>query len=75
VVLGILSTKTPDSPSREDLVAKVREAAKYTNLNQLCISGQCGFASSQHGNKISFEDQDKKIKLLMDVAQELWETT
>jgi len=75
VVLGILSTKTPESPTKEELIGKLKEASKYININQLCISGQCGFASSQHGNKISFEDQDAKIKLLLDVAQEVWETT
>ena len=53
-------------------MARVREAAKYIDINQVCISGQCGFASSQHGNKISDKDQDKKIKLLMEVAEEIW---
>jgi 5-methyltetrahydropteroyltriglutamate--homocysteine methyltransferase len=69
-----LSTKTPESPSKQELIAKVKEASKYIDINQLCISGQCGFASSQHGNKISFEDQDAKIKLLLEVAQEVWES-
>jgi 5-methyltetrahydropteroyltriglutamate--homocysteine methyltransferase len=67
-----LNTKSPENATKEELVAKVREAAKYVDINQLCISGQCGFASSQHGNVIAQEDQDKKIKLLMEVAKELW---
>jgi 5-methyltetrahydropteroyltriglutamate--homocysteine methyltransferase len=67
-----LNTKSPENATKEELIAKVREAAKYVDINQLCISGQCGFASSQHGNVIAQEDQDKKIKLLLEVAKELW---
>jgi 5-methyltetrahydropteroyltriglutamate--homocysteine methyltransferase len=67
-----LNTKSPENATKEELIAKVREAAKYVDINQLCISGQCGFASSQHGNVIAQEDQDKKIKLLVEVAKELW---
>jgi methionine synthase II (cobalamin-independent) len=72
VILGLLTTKTPESPSKDELVARVREAARYVDVGQLGISGQCGFASSQHGNKIDDEDQDRKIKLLMEVAKEVW---
>ena len=72
MVLGILNTKGPENPTKEELVAKVREAAQYVDIKQLCISGQCGFASSQHGNLIAQEDQDKKISLLVEVAKEVW---
>lgn len=72
MVLGILTTKVPESPTKEVLIARVRDAAQYIDIIQLCISGQCGFVSSQHGNKISQEDQEKKIRLLMDVAKDMW---
>jgi 5-methyltetrahydropteroyltriglutamate--homocysteine methyltransferase len=70
-----MPTKWPENPSKEEFIARVKEASKYIDINQLCISGQCGFARSHVGNKISFEDQDTKIKLLLEVAQEVWGTT
>jgi 5-methyltetrahydropteroyltriglutamate--homocysteine methyltransferase len=72
IVLGLLTTKSPESLAKEALIVRIHEASQYININQLCISGQCDFASSQHGNKISFEDQDQNISLLMEVAKEVW---
>lgn len=72
VVLGLVTTKSPALEDKEVLIKRVHEAEKYIPLDRLCISPQCGFASTEEGNKLTEEEQWAKIKLVQDVAEEIW---
>lgn len=72
VVLGLVSTKTPELEDADKLVARIEEAAKYMDKDHMCISPQCGFASTVAGNPVTPEAQDAKLKLLVDVAKRVW---
>jgi 5-methyltetrahydropteroyltriglutamate--homocysteine methyltransferase len=72
VVLGLISTKTPVLESKDALKRRIDEAAKYVPLENLCLSPQCGFASSEVGNRLSEDDQKRKLELAVQVAHELW---
>jgi 5-methyltetrahydropteroyltriglutamate--homocysteine methyltransferase len=72
VVLGLVSTKLGELESKDDLKRRIDEAAKYAPLEQLAISPQCGFASTVHGNDITTEQQADKIRLCVEVAEEVW---
>ncbi len=72
VVLGLVSTKKPELESKDALKRRIDEAAKYVPLDHLCLSPQCGFASTHHGNKITPEIQRRKLALVVDVANEVW---
>ena len=71
-VLGIMSTKTPALESAEQLRRRLDDAAKYAPLEQLCISPQCGFASSIGGNPLSEAEQEAKLGRLVEVANAVW---
>jgi len=72
VVLGVISSKTPRLESRDEVRRRIDEAAKVLPLEQLCLSPQCGFASTCHGNDLSFDDQRRKLELVVDCAEEIW---
>ncbi|HEV3381294.1 MAG TPA: 5-methyltetrahydropteroyltriglutamate--homocysteine S-methyltransferase [Trebonia sp.] len=72
VVLGIVTTKKGELESKDFLKRRIEEAAKYTDINQLCISGQCGFSSTKEGNDLTQEQQWAKLRLIVEVAQEVW---
>jgi 5-methyltetrahydropteroyltriglutamate--homocysteine methyltransferase len=72
VVLGLVTTKKPELESRDELKRRIDEAAKYIPLDQLCLSGQCGFASTEHGNALTADDQKAKLELIVSVATEVW---
>ena len=72
VVLGLISTKTPVLEKKEVLKQRIEEAAKYVPLENLCLSPQCGFASSEVGNQLTEDDQKRKLALAVEVAQEVW---
>ena len=72
VVLGLVSSKTPELESEELLAERVHEAARYVPLDRLCLSPQCGFASTEEGNSLSEEDQWAKIDLVNRVARDIW---
>jgi len=72
VVLGLISTKTPVLEKKEALKKRIDEAAKYVPLEDLCLSPQCGFASSEVGNKLTEDDQKRKLALAVEVADEVW---
>jgi 5-methyltetrahydropteroyltriglutamate--homocysteine methyltransferase len=61
VVLGLVTTKRPLLESKDELKARIKEAAKFVPLEQLALSPQCGFASSHHGNPVTTDDQKKKL--------------
>ena len=72
VVLGLVSTKTPALENKDALKRRIDEASKYVPLENLSISGQCGFASSVHGNSLTEDEQWRKLALIVDVANEVW---
>jgi 5-methyltetrahydropteroyltriglutamate--homocysteine methyltransferase len=72
VVLGLVSTKTPVLESKVLLKKRVEAAAKYVPLENLCLSPQCGFASSEVGNKLTADDQRRKLELVVETAREIW---
>jgi 5-methyltetrahydropteroyltriglutamate--homocysteine methyltransferase len=72
VVLGLVTTKRPDLESKDDLKRRIDEAAKYVPLDQLCLSGQCGFSSTAEGNALTPQDQAAKLRLIVETAHEVW---
>lgn len=72
VVLGLITTKLGELEDRDDVLRRIEEAAKFTDIDNLALSPQCGFASTVHGNDISVEQQAAKIRLVVDVAAEVW---
>ena len=72
VVLGIVTTKSGKLESKDELKRRIDEAAKYAPLDQLCISGQCGFASTEEGNTLTEDEQWAKLRLIVEVADEVW---
>ncbi len=71
-VLGIISTKTPVLESKDSLKRRIDEAARYFPMERIAISPQCGFASTVGGNQISIEDEQKKMRLIVETAAEVW---
>lgn len=72
VVLGLITSKHPQLEDREAVVARIREAARYVPIDHLCLSPQCGFASTEEGNILTEEEQWAKVQLVRDVAREVW---
>ncbi len=72
IVLGLITTKTPENDDRDTLMRRIDEASKYVNIENLCLSPQCGFASAAKGNPVSFDDQKRKLELTLSVADEVW---
>jgi 5-methyltetrahydropteroyltriglutamate--homocysteine methyltransferase len=72
VLLGLVTTKVGELESHDALKRRIDEAAHYLPLEQLCLSPQCGFASTHHGNALSHEDQWRKLARVVDVARAVW---
>ena len=72
VVLGLITTKSPVLEDKETVIARIHEAAKYVPLDRLCLSPQCGFASCEIGNKLTEDEQWAKLKLVKEIAEEVW---
>ena len=72
VVLGIVSSKLPQLESVTDLAKRIDEAAQYMPIENMCISPQCGFSSTSHGNEITEVDQWAKLRLVVETAREVW---
>jgi len=72
VVLGLVTTKSGKLESKDDLKRRIEEAAKHCPIEQLALSPQCGFASGERGNKLTVEDEVKKLQLVVDVSREVW---
>ena len=71
-VLGLVCTKTPQLESQEQLLRRIEEAANYLPIEQLALSPQCGFASTELGNLVSQDDQRRKLELVVDTAAKVW---
>ena len=72
VVLGLVTTKFGQLETRADLERRIAEAARHAPLEQLCLSPQCGFSSTVHGNNIAVDDQRRKIELVVETARQVW---
>jgi 5-methyltetrahydropteroyltriglutamate--homocysteine methyltransferase len=72
VVLGLVTTKSGQLESRDDIKRRVDQAAKYVALDQLCLSPQCGFASTEEGNVLGEDEQWAKLRMIVEVAEEIW---
>ena len=72
VVLGLLTTKKPRQEPFDELRRRIEEASHYVPLERLALSPQCGFASTMEGNRISYEDQRRKLELVASVAKAVW---
>jgi 5-methyltetrahydropteroyltriglutamate--homocysteine methyltransferase len=72
VVLGLVTTKRGDLEDRDQLNRRIEEATRYVDLDQLCLSPQCGFSSTVEGNALSREQQADKLRLVVEVAREVW---
>ena len=72
VVLGLVTSKFPELEPADDLKARIDDAARYIALDQLCLSPQCGFSSTIHGNVMTEEQQWAKLRHVVDVASQVW---
>ena len=72
IVLGLVTTKSGALESTETLARRIDEAAKYVPLERLCLSPQCGFASTHHGNTLTEDEQWRKLERVVEVARLVW---
>jgi 5-methyltetrahydropteroyltriglutamate--homocysteine methyltransferase len=72
VVLGLVTTKRPALEAKDELKRRIDEALRYADLDQLCLSPQCGFSSTSEGNELTLEDEIAKLALVVEVADEVW---
>jgi 5-methyltetrahydropteroyltriglutamate--homocysteine methyltransferase len=72
VVLGLVTTKRPELESKDDLKRRIDEAAKFVPLDQICLSGQCGFSSTVEGNALTYDEQVAKLRLIAETARDVW---
>ena len=72
VVLGLVTTKHGELESKDELKRRIEEAAKYAPIEQLCLSPQCGFSSTVEGNVLTEDEQWAKLRLIVEVAEEVW---
>jgi hypothetical protein len=72
VVLGLVTSKTGELENKQDIIARIQEAAQYVDINQLCLSPQCGFASTEEGNVLTEEEQWRKLEFIREIAEEVW---
>lgn len=73
VVLGLISSKVGELENKADIIKRIEEATKYVAINQLCLSPQCGFASTEEGNTVTEEQQWNKLRLVKKIADEIWQ--
>jgi len=72
VVLGLVTTKVGALESKDELKRRIDEAAKALPLERLCLSPQCGFSSTYHGNALSLDEQWHKLERVIEVAHDVW---
>jgi 5-methyltetrahydropteroyltriglutamate--homocysteine methyltransferase len=72
VVVGVITSKTGALEKKEDIKRRLEEAARFAPLEQLALSPQCGFASTEEGNLLTEEEQWAKLRLAVEVANEVW---
>lgn len=72
VVLGLVTSKKPELEDKQAIIERIKEASQHISLDRLSLSTQCGFASTEHGNKLTEEEQWNKLKLVKEIADEVW---
>ncbi len=72
VILGLVTSKTGILENKDDIKRRMDEATKYVDLDQLCLSPQCGFASTEEGNTLAEEEQWAKLRMIVEIAEEVW---
>ena len=72
VVLGLVTSKSGTLESKDELKRRIDQAARYIDLDQLCLSPQCGFASTEEGNILAEDEQWAKLRRIVEVADEIW---
>jgi 5-methyltetrahydropteroyltriglutamate--homocysteine methyltransferase len=72
VVLGLVTSKSGRLESRDEIKRRIEQAAKYVPIDQLCLSPQCGFASTEEGNVLSEEEQWAKLRMIVEIADDVW---
>jgi 5-methyltetrahydropteroyltriglutamate--homocysteine methyltransferase len=72
VVLGLVSSKVPSLENKDALKRRIDEASRFVSLDNLCVSPQCGFSSTHHGNNLTEAQEMAKLKLCIDTAKEVW---
>ncbi|MFO1114781.1 MAG: 5-methyltetrahydropteroyltriglutamate--homocysteine S-methyltransferase [Beijerinckiaceae bacterium] len=72
VVLGLVTSKTGALEKKDDIKRRIDEAAKHAPLEQLCLSAQCGFASTEEGNTLAEDEQWRKLEMIVEIAREVW---
>ena len=71
-MLGLVTSKDPQLEDKEEIKERIKEATQYVALDQLCLSPQCGFSSTEEGNILTDDDQWKKMALIKEIAEEVW---
>ena len=72
LVLGLITSKSGALENKDDIKRRIDEATKYVALDQLCLSPQCGFASTEEGNVLTEDEQWAKLRLVVEIADEVW---
>ena len=72
VVLGLVTTKSGRLEPKDEIKRRIDEASKFVSLEQLCLSPQCGFASTEEGNVLAEDEQWAKLRMIVEVAEEVW---
>jgi len=72
VVLGLVTTKRPAPEDRDLLKRRIDQASKFVDIDQLCLSPQCGFSSTEEGNKLTIDEEQAKLELIVEVAADVW---
>jgi 5-methyltetrahydropteroyltriglutamate--homocysteine methyltransferase len=71
-VLGLVTTKRGELEQKDELKRRIEEATQYVDLDQLCLSPQCGFSSTVEGNALSYDQEVAKLRLIVETAEEVW---
>jgi 5-methyltetrahydropteroyltriglutamate--homocysteine methyltransferase len=72
VVLGLVTTKKGDLETKDELKRRIEDASRFVDVDQLCLSPQCGFSSTSEGNALSYDQEVEKLRLIVETAQEVW---
>ena len=72
VVLGLVTSKSGELEDKQAIINRIKEAAQFVDINQLCLSPQCGFASTEEGNVLSEEEQWQKLNFIHEIVEEVW---
>jgi 5-methyltetrahydropteroyltriglutamate--homocysteine methyltransferase len=72
VVLGLVTSKSGRLEIKDEIERRIEEAAKFVDLDQLCLSPQCGFASTEEGNILAEDEQWAKLRMIAELADEVW---